>query len=186
MKKSLLLACALAAALPSAAWANRPGYGFVRVEAGNGRAELDVDGASDSDTDTAYSIRGGYYFSENWAVEGFYTSYYDQKQDDVTLKFNGYGVGAVGKINFGDDDLGWYVGGRAGVVQSKVKFAVENLGGDSAEDLRPYVGVNAGYDFSPNAGIGLSYDYFKAKPEFDGQEIDVTAGTLTLGVEYRF
>lgn len=186
MKKSLLLACALAAALPSAAWANRPGYGFVRVEAGTSRVDLDIGGASGNDDDTAYSIRGGYYFSPNWAIEGFYTTYYDKKRDDVTLKLNGFGVGAVGKTNFGDDDLGWYVGGRAGIVQSKAKVDVDGLGGDSDNDVRAYVGVNTGYDFSPNFGLGLSYDYSKAKPEFGGEEVDVTTGTLTLGVEYRF
>src|SRR3546814_5209348 len=76
MRKILLPACVLATALlPMSAMANRADSGFVRIEAGNTDAELEFDGQSASDDDSSYSIRGGYYFSPNWAVEGFYSRY---------------------------------------------------------------------------------------------------------------
>src|SRR3546814_9715328 len=87
MRKILLPACVLATALlPMSAMANRADYGFVRIEAGNIDAELEFDGQSASDDDSSYSIRGGYYFSPNWAVEGFYSRSEEHTSELPSLK----------------------------------------------------------------------------------------------------
>src|SRR3546814_9805285 len=130
MRKILLPACVLATALlPMSAMANRADYGFVRIEAGNIDAELEFDGQSASDDDSSYSIRGGYYFSPNWAVEGFYSRYGESEyfagpESGTSRELSGFGAGIVGKQNFGDDGLGFYLGGRAGIVDSQ--FDIES------------------------------------------------------------
>src|SRR3546814_1792312 len=87
MRKILLPACVLATALlPMSAMANRADYGFVQIEAGNIDAELEFDGQSASDDDSSYSIRGGYYFSPNWAVEGFYSRYGRSEEPTAELQ----------------------------------------------------------------------------------------------------
>src|SRR3546814_12257964 len=75
---------------------------------------------------------------------------------------------SVGKKNFGDDGLGFYLGGRAGIVASKFDIEVSGIAGvikESDDSIDAYVGVSAGYDFSTNLGLGLAYDWFEAGPE---------------------
>jgi len=195
MRKILLPACVLATALlPLSAMANRADSGFVRIEAGNTDAELEFDGQSASDDDSGYSIRGGYYFSRTWAVEGFYSRYGESKYFDgpdsgTSLELSGFGAGVTGKKNFRDDGLGFYLGGRAGIVASKLDIEVSGVAGitgESDDSVDAYVGVSAGYDFSTNLGLGLSYDWFQARPEIADADVDLTVRTLALGLEYRF
>lgn len=195
MRKILLPACVLATALlPMSAMANRADSGFVRVEAGSTDAELEFDGQSASDDDNSYSIRGGYYFSRNWAVEGFYSRYGESEyfagpESGASLELSGFGAGITGKKNFGDDGLGFYLGGRAGVVASKLDIEVSGVAGttgESDDSVDAYAGVSAGYDFSTSLGLGLSYDWFEAGPEIAGADVDLTVQTLALGLEYRF
>src|SRR3546814_15228515 len=120
MLKFLLPACALVIALlPMSAMANRADYGFVRIEAGTTDAELEFDGQSASDDDGSYSIRGGYYFSPNWAVEGFYSRYCESDhfagpERGALLPLSGLRAGVVGQKTLGDDGLGFHQGGRDG------------------------------------------------------------------------
>lgn len=196
MRRILMLAPVLAISLlPMSAMANRTDYGFVRVEAGNNRVELELDDQAASDDDTGFSLRGGYYFTPNWAVEGFYSRYGDgdffsgSPDRGTSLELSGFGAGIVGKKNFRDDGLGFYLGGRAGIVASKLEVEVSGVGGpgnDSDDSTDAYVGISAGYDFSTNLGLGLSYDYFQTTPEIAGSEFDLTVGTVALGLEYRF
>src|SRR3546814_16591725 len=112
--------------------ANRSESGFVRIEAGNTDAELDCDGQSASDDDSSYSIRSGYYFSPNWAVEGFYSrygasEYFAGPESGTSLELSGFGAGIVGKKNFGDEGLGFYLGGRAGTVARQFAHELSGL-----------------------------------------------------------
>lgn len=176
MRKILFFAGALALASAStAAMAQGP---FVRVEGGH--SQLHVDG--DSDGDTAWSLRGGYAFNPNFALEGFYSQLYDATADGVAGKVDGYGVGVVGKKNFGPEDTGFFVDGRVGLARDKVKIGIAGLGSESDRSTRPYYGVGAGYDFNKNFGLSLNYDWNKVSA-FD---TDGKVKTLTMGAEYRF
>lgn len=184
--KTLALVAGLAlAALSTPAFAE--GRGFIRGELGRSNVDIRVDGTgSADDNDTAFGIRGGYWFNPNIAVEGFYTRYYSQTVDDgvdrYDVKLHGVGVGLVGKKNFGGEHTGFFIGGRAGIARgvATVEYGDE-VDGD-ASSAKPYFGVNAGYDFNPNFGLSLNYDRLKASE--DG--VSVTAKTLTLGLEARF
>lgn len=200
MKKILVLAAALGAAvLPLSAMANRPGSWFIRAEAGDTKHDIEVDGAKDDDNDTSFSLRGGYYYTPNFGFEFFYSDFggYEQEAtaeyDDgsveigkLSLDTAAIGAGIFGKKNFGQDDLGFYVGGRAGVLHAKTDLkAVGGLDTDDSWNAA-YAGIGIGYDFNPNFGLGLSYDYTQGKPEFYGVETKVKVQTLSLGLEYRF
>ncbi|HEY5971721.1 MAG TPA: porin family protein [Pseudoxanthomonas sp.] len=180
MKKSVLLASALVlAGLSSSATAAEGSNWFVRGEAGN--SDIEVDGAEGSDN--AFSARAGYFFTPNFAVEGFYTNYGEDSGDGVSAKLSGFGAGVVGKKNFSaNDHTGFFISGRAGVARITTDVSVAGLGSAEDDSVNAYFGVGAGYDFAQNIGLSLNYDFNKAEA-FD---VDVDAETLTLGFEYRF
>jgi hypothetical protein len=190
MKKEMMLLTGLALAF-AASPAMATG-GFVRAEVGKSDVNFDVDGlGDDSDKDTSYSFRGGYWFTNNLAVEGFYGSFYDKSESfddgaggtvDADLKLSGLGVGVVGKTDIGNDQTGFFVMGRAGIMRGKVEASVTGLGSADDTSTKPYFGVGAGYDFSPKFGLSLNWDQSKGS----GGDVDVTARTLSLGLEARF
>lgn len=53
-----------------------------------------------------------------------------------------------------------------------------------AGSTQPYVGIGAAHDFSQRVGVGLNRD--RPGSGGDGDGVDVTAKTLTAGVDVRF
>ncbi len=187
MKKTFVLSAALALAGLSSAASAADSSWFVRGEVGRSHDSVDVSGfGSESDNDTSYSIRGGYWFNPNIAVEGFYSKFYDQTFSDgidtAHLELSAIGLGVVGKKNFGADGNGFFIDGRAGITRGKVQASVTGFGSGSDTSTKPYVGAGVGYDFSRNFGLSLNYDHHKGS----GDGLSVTANTLTLGAEFRF
>ena len=181
MKKIFVLTTAIA--LTGLSTSALAAGGFVRGELGRSHVTADLDGVgSDSDNDSSYSIRGGYYFNDNFAIEGFYSNLYDKSQDGVSGKLSAIGVGLVGKKNFGPDNTGFFIDGRAGIARGKIEVSATGLGSDSATSTKPYFGVGAGYDFNKNLGVSLNWDYLKGS----GDGVSLTAKPLTVAVEYRF
>ena len=188
MNKKYVFAAALALCAVSTAASATDASWFVRGEVGRSNVDFNASGlGSESDNDTSFSIRGGYFFNANFAIEGFYSKFYDKNftyasPDDTNLKLSAIGLGLVGKKNFGADGNGFFIDGRAGLTRGKVDTSISGFGSDSATSTKPYFGVGAGYDFSRNFGLSLNYDHQKG----DGDGLSVTANTLTLGAEYRF
>jgi len=186
MKQLALVAGLALAGLSTPAFAD--GSGFVRGEVG--RSDIDisvVDFGSASDKDTAWGIRGGYWFNPNIAIEGFYSQLYSTTVDDgfdtYRAKLHAVGLGLVAKKNFGGNHTGFFISGRGGVARGVVTLEIDGDVEDAeASSAKPYFGVGAGYDFSERFGLSLNYDRMKG----DGEGVDVTAKTLTLGVEARF
>lgn len=187
MNKHLVLASALVLAGLSTNAAAADSSWFVRGEIGRSHVNVDLSGVgSDSDNDSTYSLRAGYWFNANFAVEGFYGNLYDKTLSDgvdtADAKLSALGLGLVAKKNFGADGNGFFIDGRAGITRGKLDLSVTGLGSDSATSTKPYIGAGVGYDFSKNFGLSLNYDHLKGS----GDGLDVTANTLTLGAEYRF
>ena len=180
MKKILVLATAVAlAGLSTSALA---AGGFIRGELGRSHVTADIDGfGGGSDNDSSYSLRGGYYFNDNFAVEGFYSNLFDKSQDGADVQLSAIGIGLVAKKNFGPDNTGFFIDGRAGIARGKIDVS---FGGESASDTstKPYFGVGAGYDFNRNLGVSLNWDYLKGS----GEGLSLTAKPLTAALEYRF
>ena len=167
--------------LSSTAAATEAGQWYGRLEIGHSDVEVEVDDLSADDTDTAYGLRGGHYFTPQFAVEGFYSILGDRSIEGVSYDMDAAGLGVVGKKNFGADNTGFFIAGRAGVQSVNTKLSAAGV---SLRDrsTKPYFGVGAGYDFDHNNGLSLNYDYNKG----DLFNADVTAQSLTLGYEYRF
>ena len=185
MKNVLMLAGALAlAGMSNAAVA---GQGFVRGEIGQSDVKLKVDGlGSESDKDTSYSLRGGYWFNSNFAVEGHYSRFYDKSlyndgTDFVDAKLSAFGVGVVAKEHAAKAEDGFFVQLRAGISRGKLSVD-SSLGNGSETSTKPYYGIGAGYDFSRTFGVSLNYDHDQGS----GDGIGITANTLSLGLEARF
>ncbi|TLX22675.1 porin family protein [Thermomonas fusca] len=185
MKKSLMLACALVlAGLSGTASA---GEAFVRGEIGKSDVKLKLDGVgSESDKDTAYALRGGYWFNSNFAVEGHYSRFYDQTLYNdgagyVDGKLSAIGLGMVAKEHTTDSGLGFFVQLRAGVARGKISLDTSE-GSGSETSTKPYYGIGAGYDFSRRFGLSLNYDHNQGS----GGGLEITANTLSLGLEARF
>lgn len=167
--------------LSSTAAATQAGQWYGRLEIGHSELELEVDDLSADDTDTAYGLRIGHYFTPNFAVEGFYSILGDRSIEGVSFDVDAVGAGVVGKKAFGADNTGFFIAGRAGVQSINSKLSTEGLS-LRERSTKQYVGVGLGYDFDHNNGLSLNYDYNKG----DLFNADVTAQTLTLGYEYRF
>lgn len=180
MKHSFLLLAGLAAAsLSTSAFAGEGSGGFLSAEAGN--TNLSIPGAGD-DNDTAYGVRGGYFFNANWGVEGFYTKLGDESVGGVDVDLDSYGVGLVGKKNMDGPHDGFFIAGRIGVARTTVDVNISGLGSASDSSNRVYVGAAAGYDFSKNLGLSLNVNH--QRPQVFNETLRVT--TTTLALEYRF
>jgi OmpA-OmpF porin, OOP family len=183
MKKLALLAALAAASLSTTAFAAEGNGGFIRAELG--RSNVDV-GVTD-DSDTAFSIRGGYFFNSNIAIEGFYSNQYraDTGFGDEEAQLYTLGVGVVGKKNFGGDHKGFFISGRGGLAYTDIAYVEDgevDIDEENDNSANLYLGVGVGYDFNERFGLSLNYDYQKA--ELNDTDFDVR--TLTLGGEFRF
>ena len=186
MKKIATLAAMLAATgFTTSANAYDSG-GFVRAEVGNTTFETDTALGSDESDDTSFALRGGYYFSPFFGVEGFYSRYADTDEDGVEATMHGFGAGVMGKYNFGPDYDGFYVSGRAGIARITSDVSVSGLGSSDASDTTPYFGVGVGYDFSYNMGVGVHYDIASPSYEVAGDDLELDLETASISFEYRF
>ena len=179
---SVALALAGASFAASAADGTPVNGGFIRAEAGSSR--LSIDG--NSGNDTALGVRGGYFFSRNVAIEGFYTNYGEDSDSTGKVSISGYGLGVVGKKHFDDSDVGGYFGGRIGLAVNRAKLRVNGIGNFNGDKTTAYYGIGVGYDFSQNFGVSLNVDQTKADFKAAGVNIGATVTTSTLGLEYRF
>jgi OmpA-OmpF porin, OOP family len=181
MKKTLIVASLLALAGASSVAAAADDNWFVRGELGS--SNVSVDGFSGSDSETAGSVRGGYYFTPNFAIEGVYNDY-GTRNDGVgdSAKLEAWGLGLVGKKDFGPGNTGFFIDGRVDVLRDHTR--VDAAGGGSASDdsTKGSFGVGAGWDFNRNFGLSLNYDYTK----IDAFNLSGHIGTVTGALEARF
>lgn len=208
MKAQTLFAFTLALlSMSFAASANERGQGFIRAEVGRSNFEMELNWDLRDEDDTPYGLRGGYFFTRYFAVEGFYMRYGEVSYTVEStgfyvtrrMKLDGYGLGVVAKKSVGEAGLGWFVDARAGAIRTGMELrAVGCIRGGQCEPFgedhsstNPYMGVGVGYDFSPYFGLGLNYDRVKGELFGDERGVtltpqDVTLTSLTLSAEYRF
>lgn len=181
MNKMIFVASALAlASLTSVAAAADDGW-YVRGEVG--RSDISSNSVFGNNSDTAASFRAGYYFNPNFAVEGSYSNFGNRSDgfgDEIGV--DGWGLGIVGKQNFGPNSTGFFIQGRAGIarVTTDVTVLGTKIGSDSS--TKGYVGAGIGYDFNRNVGISANYDYTGAGAFGYGGHVSSWTG----GLEVRF
>lgn len=169
MNKTLLFASLLAVSgLSSVAAAADTGTNwYVRGDLGAGR--ISVSGLGHNDA-TGGAVGVGYYFNQNFAIEGAYTDFGSHN----TVKINAWGGGLMGKTHFGQSQTGFFLDGRVGVNRLKASASF-----GSGSTTKVYVGAGAGYDFNPNFGLALNYLYN------DGGS-GTKAQLISAGLEARF
>ncbi|MGH8085026.1 MAG: outer membrane beta-barrel protein [Lysobacter sp.] len=184
MKKTLILSSALAlAVLAPAAMAADGSAGYIRAETGQSDIDVDAPGFS-SEKDTSATFGGGYWFNSNFAVEGHVgTLYTEYLGNDIDLDLVSFGVGVAAKKNFGADNTGFFIGGRAGVARLTLQVREDDFDVlDDEHSTKPYFGASVGYDFNRRFGLSLNWD--RRQADFGGVDVDVD--TIAIGGEFRF
>ncbi len=188
--RSLLIAAAALAAVP--AFAQQPSYSPWYIGAGIGQGHLDasgtdltgLDNAQVGNTETTYTVRGGYRFTPYLGVE---LGYYDLgKYDfhgsgaasiDGQAKAKSYGISLVGTLPLDAFDL--Y--GRIGYAHSELKLnasaplILTPYNSKESQDEATY-GVGARWNFHP--AWGLFAEWMKN----DKIKVD----SYLIGIDYKF
>lgn len=143
-----------------------------------------------------YGVEAGYVDLGQAQVKSY--SYNNQTSD---IKTRGWLLGGNLKYNIND---AWYVSARGGWFRSRNEDKVKVSQGECSVicPLRPsgeyrvsstgtgeYLGVGAGYNFSPNFSLGLSYDNYHGHPDgYDayGNKQGANIALYSVSAEYRF
>lgn len=135
-------------------------------------------------TDTALSLRSGYRFNANWAVEGGYADLGKSKYQQVgfsesVLKTALWHVDAVGTLPLADR---FAVFGKLGVA-----FINYEVGGYKEHKTTPHLGLGASYALTPAVVLRAEYDdYGKARFTDGSASLDIRSHQFSLGMDYRF
>ena len=105
----------------------------------------------------------------------------------ATTGMTAWSIGANGRYSLSPS---WHADARAGFLRASLDTRARTTGsGESIEVARHdfstdgwYAGAGIGYDFSTHFGLGLYYDYYRARKS--GLTFDPTAVSVTG--EYRF
>lgn len=167
MKKSLLFTSLLALAGLTSVASAADGSWYVRGDLGSGR--ISVTGLGHDDA-IGGALGLGYYFNQNFALEGHYTDFGSHH----SVRVDAWGLGLAAKTHFDQNPTGFFIQGRVGVdrLHASASFG-------SASTTKGYFGFGAGYDFDPKYGISLNYLYN------DGGS-GIKASLISAGFEARF
>jgi len=172
-----------------AAPASAEGF-YVAGDVGSSKWKIESGG---SNTDTAFSVAGGYIFDlpfkDTLAIElgyrdlGGFSDSYDGAKATLDLTVTQLSLVASHKIN---DLLSVY--GRAGIADMQIdasyKDEVYNESGSLSKD-RAVLGIGGRYALNQQVGVYLEYTRYQ---DFDdlGDTGDLTVSTLLVGLDYRF
>lgn len=179
--QSIFAAVTIAALIPSIAIADK-GL-FVAASVGSAELSESFDGF-DVDTDsTAYRFTVGWRFNDYLAIDGGYHNFgrFDQTFDDagtpidVSLKADGFTLGAIGSLPISDR---FSLFARAGAFFWDGDAKINNVSAATPEDTNFYFG----------AGVRLALTE-KLSATVDGSryDLDGTDSTvLSVGLDFRF
>jgi len=144
---------------------------YIGVSAGQNK--LDFSGVKSS---TAYSVFGGYSFTDYIAAELAYVDFGSADIDGGgTAKGNAVSLSAVGSLPLGKDFSLFAKLGYATVKAEATGIASEN------KDDVTY-GVGAQYNASRNVGVRLGYDIYRVKVGTETKD----SALWTLGALFKF
>lgn len=196
--RTRLLGIVAGLALTAASAASAQGY--VGAGVGQGRIDIDCEGATTCDkTDTGYKVYGGYGFGGGLAAEAVYFKWGKAKatgsvtvvgeggpttiNGEATVKADGIGAGVAYFFPLAPD---WIPVVRAGIVRNTAKTAVSALGVSDSETFRTttgYFGAGIGYKFTPNLVATGELDFSRVKYT---QTDKANVRLWTLGLRYAF
>lgn len=175
-----LLTVASALTLGALATVSAPALaqGFF-VEGRVGQSDLkDVPG---SRKDTGFTLGGGYWFNQNFAVEGGWTDLHSRNYPGGKVELDAFYAGVKGRALFDrGNGTGFFLGGRGGLLRWDGRITANEPGYSPYKDTGTdwYAGVFTGYQITPNIGVSLNFDRFRAD--------DLDTDLVSAGFEYRF
>jgi OOP family OmpA-OmpF porin len=150
-----------------------------------------------SGTDNQWRLQLGYWFSPYFAIEGgyidlgkaSYTANYTGGSASADWKSGGIDLAALGTL---DVDWGFSVIGKAGLINTKTTTTWSNTGltgmpvGDvNKTQIRPFIGIGAGYELTPKSLLRLEFERFFKVGEA-GTTGQGEINTFSLGASYNF
>lgn len=140
--------------------------------------------AVDDKSDTAWSLRGGYRFHENWALEAGYANlgkvrYHFPGYPQHAVKFEVFHLSAVGILPLTEHLSGF---AKLGVASVRA-----NDEGKKASDTTPHAGLGLSYALTQAMSLRADYDYYgRAELGENGVSAKSRHQTLSIGLDYRF
>lgn len=196
-----------------ASFAADDGQFFVNGQVGSKNASLSKSVKGVKKSDTIGTLRLGYMWNNGPLSYGAETGYVvlgsengiipaaadgisprivgGGKKDDeaVRIKVKGWIFGGNAKFHFDDH---WFVSGRGGLFRSNVTVRTGGVSTGLSTSTKStkngyYAGVGGGYDFNEHFGLGVNFDYYRARANL-GDGTTTGGGYKVYGLtgEYRF
>lgn len=176
VKRLLLLAACIAAALPAAAQGPYLGASLGRSTFTDW---CDISGPCE-DTDSAWKLFGGYRISRTFAIEASYIDWGEVTAStgtvDVAASQSSYGLAALGTLPLGD--RGFELFGKLGFLLTSQETAriQPNPSTVNRDETELHYGLGARYSINQNLAV---------RAEWENTE-KLKVQMLSIGVEYRF
>ena len=162
---------------------------YLGLDAGKAEARKYCDNIVNCDSsDTTLRGEVGYEFGNNTAAEISYTSFgtlFNANDNNVSAKqdASAWTISAVGTLPLADR-FGLY--GRLGLARYDLSNSgtVQNVGVDSSNSTKPYLGAGLKYDLDSNWMLRAEYQVYTDISGVDGAKDNVHA--WNLGGGYRF
>lgn len=199
-KHFMLIGSVVALALIStSAPASEPGAFFINGDLG--QSHFHDSGFTDK-TDTSSALRAGYRWNSDrfaFGVEAGYVNLgtakstaleYTPYKETFDVKGKGPLAGVNARYTFADNI---YLSGRAGWFRSK--FDVRTTSAlvepvqtfsNSYQGDGSYAGVGAGYNITPNFGLGVAFDDYHGRARINDIKVGESVGVFSGVAELRF
>lgn len=135
-------------------------------------------------TDQALTLRTGYRFNSNLAVEGGYTDlgkmeYRQTGWSDGAVKTTVWHLDVVGSLPLNNK---FSLFGKLGAARMSYEES-----GYSAQKVTPHLGLGVSYALAPTLALRAEYDNFgKAKFSEGAESVALRSSQFSLGLDYRF
>lgn len=162
---------------------------LIGIDAGRAEARKNCDGVADCDSsDGSYRANIGYQFDKNWSAELGYTSFgtlfrSNDNNFDASQKANAWTVSGIGTLPISER---FGVFGRAGAARFETNNSgtVQGVEVEDRQDVKPYAGVGAKFNVTPNFALRAEFQYYADISGVDGSEDDVQS--VYAGAVFRF
>ncbi len=156
---------------------------FVSGAIGSAKLDEDFGDFAVDTSSTSFRLTAGWRFNDYFALEGGYHSFgkfEDQVDDDgvpvnVSLKADGFTLGAIGSIPLGEQ---FSLFGRAGAFFWDGDADINNVTQATPEDTNIFIGAGADYAFTEQFSVTGDWTRYELE--------DVSSGVFSIGFQYRF